>query len=66
MSMIGQHEFVPGARVVLEDGRIGILRNPRGCFCGPSGEACWDIAMDEASGVQAHGGTFYLADGPRQ
>lgn len=60
-----RHEFVgflPGARVVLEDGRPGTLKNPRGCYCGPHGEACWDIALDEVGGVQAYGGTFRLLD----
>ena len=61
-----QKEFVPGRRVVLDDGRFGTLCNPRGCFCGPNGEACWDIALDESGGVQAHGGTFRLAGDPHQ
>ncbi len=61
--MTDKKEFVPGRQVILDDGRLGILCNPRGCFCGPSGEACWDIALDGVSGIQAHGGTFRLDDG---
>lgn len=49
----------PGVEVVLADGKRGRLCSPRGCFCGPKGEPCWDIAyLDEIGGVQAHGGTF--------
>jgi hypothetical protein len=48
----------------MEDGRLGTLANPRGCYCGANGEACWDIALDEGGGIQAHGGTF-RAEGPR-
>lgn len=51
-------EFSFEQRVVLEDGRLGTLENPRGCRCGPNQEPCWDIALDEGGGIQAHGGTF--------
>lgn len=48
----------------LDDGKVGILQNPRGCFCGENGEACWDVAYEaEPGGVQAHGGTFELIKG---
>lgn len=47
-----------GDKVILEDGREGILQNPRGCYCGPNGEPCWDIATSSTTGVQAHGGTW--------
>lgn len=58
-------KFASGQRVVLDDGRHGTLENPRGCFCGPNGEACWDIGLlGEAGGVQAHGGTFRLSSDP--
>ncbi len=55
--------FVPGASIVLDDGRSGTLCNPRGCQCGPHGEACWDISLSEGGGIQAHGGRFRLASG---
>ena len=53
--------YKQGQRVVLEkDGRIGTLQNARGCHCGPNAEACWDIALDDGGGIQAHGGTFFV------
>jgi hypothetical protein len=59
------HAFFPGSFVVMNDDRLGMLENPRGCYCGPKGEACWDISyVHETGGIQAHGGTFRLADEP--
>lgn len=58
--MTAMPEFVSGQRVVLDDGRPGTLCNPRGCRCGPNGEACWDIAFEDGFGIHAHGGTFRL------
>lgn len=47
-----------GRRVRMEDGRLGKLSTPRGCYCGPNKEECWDITLDEGRGIQAQGGTF--------
>ncbi len=51
-----------GRRVRLNDGRLGKLLSPRGCLCGPNKEACWDILLDDETGIQAHGGTFSLVE----
>ncbi len=67
----GQQEAFPRSKVPrmraghpvrLADGRVGKLSTPRGCYCGLNGEECWDIALDEGGGVQAHGGTFSLVE----
>ncbi len=58
-------EWKPGDIVRLEDGGVGTLQNPRGCFCGPKGEECWDIGVPEGGGIQAHGGTFHRSDEKR-
>lgn len=59
MSELDYGPWKPGQIVVLNDGKLGRMDNPRGCFCGPNGEACWDIALvGETGGVQAHGGTW--------
>ena len=59
-----EHEVVcagwqPGEKVILQDGRRGTLGHPRGCACGPNGEPCWDINLDDETCIQAHGGTFH-------
>ncbi len=59
-------DWKPGDKARLKDGRVGTLQNPRGCFCGPKGEECWDIAFDdEEGGIQAHGALFRRIDKKR-